>query len=68
MDGADAIVVFGLKLGWAANCRWQSKSGDSDFASYDVGYSYGSQIYTSGKDDGFGRTQQVTLSVLGGAE
>ena len=57
LDGADAIVDFWFKIRLAANCRWQSKSGDSDFASYDVGYSYGSQIYTSGKDDGFGRTQ-----------
>lgn len=55
--GLMLLWIFGLKLGWAANCQWQSKSGDSDFASYDVGYSYGSQIYTSGKDDGFGRTQ-----------
>ena len=54
--GLMLLWIFG-KIRLAANCRWQSKSGDSDFASYDVGYSYGSQIYTSGKDDGFGRTQ-----------
>lgn len=58
MDGADAIVDFWFKIRLAANCRWQSKSGDSDFASYDVGYSYGSQIYTSGKDDGFEELNQ----------